>query len=93
MDAPELAALVLLEHAIEIARVAVLAQHVDLLDPDAPFPRTPQPGADVTLPFFNGAHALTLVIRRYRAAVAQAAANRGASREDGFLFGSNDDKL
>lgn len=93
MDAPELAALVLLEHAIEVAWVAVLAQHVDLLDSEAPFTRAPQPGADLTTPFFNGAHVLTLVIRRYRAAVAQAAASRDVSRNDGFAFGPNDDNV
>jgi hypothetical protein len=91
MDAPELAALVVLEHAIEVAWVAVLAQHVDLLDPDAPQRRAPQPGAALTMPFFNGAHALTLVLRRYRAAVAHAAASSSASRDDAFC--SNDENV
>jgi hypothetical protein len=94
MDAPELAALVLLEHAIEVAWVAVLAQHVDLLDPDAPFTREAQPGAELTRPFFNSAHALTLVLRRYRAAVARAAAvaaGGDGSRDESV--GSDDPKL
>lgn len=81
MDAPELAALAVLEHAIEVAWVAVLAQHVDLLDPDAPFTREARPGADLTAPFFHSAHALTLVLRRYRASVA-VAARRDVPRDD-----------
>jgi hypothetical protein len=87
MDAPQLAALVLLEHAIEVARVAVLAQHIDLLDPDPPFRRDPQPGDELTTPFFTRAHALSVVIRRYRAAVAQA---DDASRERSALPGDED---
>jgi len=83
MDAPELAALAVLAHAIDVAWVAMLAQHGDLLDPDAPTSSAPQPGAALSMPFFNGAHALTLVIRRYRAAVAQAAAEREASGAGG----------
>lgn len=73
MNAPELAALVLLEQAIDVARIAVLAQHHDLLDPDAPRPRAPEPGAHLTESFFTRAHALQVVVRRYRAAVAIAA--------------------
>ena len=80
MDAPELAALALLEHAIDVARISVLARHVELLDPDAPFQREPQPGSDLTSPFFARAHALTVVIRRYRAAIAQADVDLDASR-------------
>jgi hypothetical protein len=83
MDAPELAALAVLAHAIDVAWVAMLAQHSDLLDPDAPTSAAPRPGAALSMPFFNGAHALTLVIRRYRAEVAQAAAERQASGDDG----------
>ena len=83
MDAPELAALALLEHAIDVARVAVLAQHVDLLDPDPPFRREPQPGGELTRPFLARAHALWVVTRRYRAAVAQAAVGLDGSRDDG----------
>lgn len=91
MDAPELAALAVLQHAIEVAWVAVLAQHVDLLDPDAPFRRAPQPGADLTTPFFRGAHALSLVIRRYRAVVAKAAESRSGSPDDALC--SDDEHL
>lgn len=83
MVAPELAALAVLERAIDVAWIALLAQHVDLLDPDAPFMRAPRPGANVAMPLFKVAHALTLVIRRYRAAVAEAAASHDPSR-DGF---------
>ena len=88
MDAPELAALALLEHAVEVAWIALLARHVDLLDPDAPFRRAPQPGAAVTTPFFNAAHVLTDVIRRYRDALALAAAIRNPPVPgDGFISG------
>lgn len=83
MDAPELAALALLEHAIDVARVAVLAQHVELLDPDPPFRREPQPGAELTRPFLARAHALSIVIRRYRAAVALAPVS-ACSADDEF---------
>lgn len=74
MDAPELAALALLEHAIHVARIALLAQHIELLDPDAPTQRQPQPGGLLTTAFFARSYDLAVVIRRYRAAVAQAAA-------------------
>jgi hypothetical protein len=91
MDAPELAALALLEHAIDVARVALLAQHVELLDPDAACQREAQPGDHLTAAFFARAYELAVVIRRYRAAVAQAAAgldnspahrNRGCRADD-----------
>lgn len=72
MDVPELAALALLEHAIDVARVAVLAQHLELIDPDAPFRCDPRPNNDVTGVFFVRAHALSVAIRRYRAAVVPA---------------------
>ena len=83
MDAPEIAALALLEPAIEVARVALLAQHVDLLDPDPPFRREPQPGRELTRPFLARAQALSLVIRRYRAAIAQAPVS-SCSPDDDF---------
>jgi hypothetical protein len=85
MDTPELAALALLEHAIDVARIAILAQHIGLLDPDPPCRRDPKPGDELTTPFFTSAHALTIVIRRYRAAVAQAVeldAERGRRSDD-----------
>lgn len=82
MDAPELAALALLEHAIDVARVAVLAQHVELLDPDPPFRSEPKPGGELTRPFLARAHALLIVIRRYRAAIAQAAASSCSADDD-----------
>jgi hypothetical protein len=79
MGAPELAALALLEHAIDVARIALLAQHVELLDPDAPTQREPQPGGLLTTAFFARSYDLAVVIRRYRAAVADAAAGLDAS--------------
>jgi hypothetical protein len=88
MDAPELAAFALLEHAIDVACIALLAQHIYLLDSDPPVQREPLPGGDLTKPFFARARALTVVLRRYRAALAQAA---NASRDDGF--GSEDENF
>ena len=82
MDAPELAALALLEHAIDVARVAVLAQHIDLIDPDAPSPCSPLPGADLTALFFARAYALSTVIWRYRAALAPTAGQSGPAKPD-----------
>jgi hypothetical protein len=79
MDAPELAALALLEHAIHVARIALLAQHVELLDPDAPTQREPQPGGSLTTAFFARSYDLAVVIRRYRAAIANAAAGLDGS--------------
>ena len=79
-DAPELAALAVLEHAIDVARVAVLAQHVDLLDPDAPFRRDPRPGDALTPALLASARALSVIIRRYRAAVAQGVLGFTAAR-------------
>jgi hypothetical protein len=76
LNAPELAALVLLEHAIDVAWVAVLAQHLELIDPDAPFLCAPHQDADLTALFFTRAHALSVAVRRYRAAVAAAAEQR-----------------
>jgi hypothetical protein len=78
--APELAALALLEHAIHVARIALLAQHVELLDPDAPCRGKAQPGAELTNRFLARAYDLSAVIRRYRAAVGQAAASIDPSR-------------
>lgn len=68
-DAPELAALVLLTHAIDVARVAVLAQYIDLLDPDAPFRRDRRHGDALVPQLLASARALSVLIYRYRAAV------------------------
>jgi hypothetical protein len=93
MEAPELAALALLEHAIHVARIAVLAQHVELLDPDAPPQREAQPGGQLTTAFFARAYELAVVIRRYRAVVALAAAGRDGSPDRPARGGRADDDL
>lgn len=82
MDAPELAALVILEHAIEVAWLAMLAQHVELLDPDAPRPHEPGRGSSLATRFFARAHALSDVIHRYRAVVAEASRGFDGARDD-----------
>ncbi len=86
MDAPELAALALLENAIDVARIAVLAQHADLLDPDAPYwsRRATLPGANLTTAFFAHTHALWMTVRRYRAAVAASAVVTTPDDHDDF---------
>ena len=85
MDAPELAALALLEHAIHVARIAVLAEHIELLDPDAPSERDAHPADHLTSAFFARAYDLAVVLRRYRAAVTRAAARGDAGRTDDDL--------
>lgn len=82
MSAPELAALALLEHALHVARIAMLAQHVELLEPDASFQPDAQPGAELTTSFFARSYALSVVIRRYRTAVAQAAVALDGAHDD-----------
>jgi hypothetical protein len=90
MGAPELAALAILEHAIHVASLAMLAEHPELLDPDPPFRHEPEPGAHITTPFFARAHALSIVIRRYRTAITRAALAREAARDDACHSDHND---
>ena len=73
-DAPELAAIALLEHALDVVRLALLARHTHLLDPDAPpwAETAPQPGEAIAGAFFKRAYPLGLLLRRYRGAVADA---------------------
>lgn len=83
MHAPELAALAVLEHAIHCARLALLAQHPQLLDDEDALARgDADPGADVAERFLDRAHEMYVVIQRYRVAVANAPV--GGNVDDGF---------
>jgi len=89
-DAPELAALELLEHALHVAGLALLARHAHLRDPDAPpwIARTgPRSAEAAASAYFERAHHLAVVLRRYRAAVAAEAAEIAAA---GHLRGNAD---
>jgi len=80
-DAPELAAIALLEHALDVVRLALLARHTHLLDPDAPpwVEKAPEPGEAIAGAFFKRAYHLGLLLRRYRGAVAGAGARQDAA--------------
>ena len=82
VNAPELASLALLEHAIEIARLAVLAEHHELLDSDALLVRHAHPGAFLTHRLFVRAHRLLVIVRQYRVAVSAAAGSTAYVRAD-----------
>jgi hypothetical protein len=71
VSAPELAAIVLLEHALDLTAHALLAQHPTLTDDCA---QTPDDGPVVTLAhsICRRAAALEQVLRRYRHAVRDA---------------------
>ena len=74
IGAPELAALAMLEAAIHFTRIALLAQHAELLMEDEFLARGElRPGADIAARFLHRAHEMYVVIRDYRAAIAHAA--------------------
>jgi hypothetical protein len=80
-DAPELAAIALLEHALDVVRLALLARHAHLLDPDAPpwVEKAPEPGEAIAGAFFKRAYHLGLLLRRYRGEVAGPCARQDAA--------------
>jgi len=82
VNAPELASLALLEHAIEIARLAVLAEHHELIEPEAPPLPHVHPGAYLTHRLFVRAHRLLVIVRQYRVAVSAAAGSTTYVRAD-----------
>jgi hypothetical protein len=85
MQAPELAAIILLEHALDVATDALLAEHTTLIDD---FQSPPQQGAIVRLAHAICCRAATLreVLRRYRGAVRDATTPPGHDRADDNLF-------
>jgi len=70
--APELAAVILLEHALDIARDALLAEHLTLID-DFRRPRDDGPVVFLANTICLRAIALRDTLRRYRCAVRDAA--------------------
>jgi hypothetical protein len=81
--APELAAIVLLEHALDIAIYALIAEHPTLLD-DFAFARDKSPVLSHAATIWRRANSLGDVLRRYRLAVRDAStpAEHDASDDD-----------
>jgi hypothetical protein len=85
IDAPELAAILLLEHALAIARDALVAEHLTLID-DLQSPR--DEGAVVALAqvICQRGGALRETLHRYRRAVRDAAAQTPDDSSDDLPF-------
>jgi hypothetical protein len=71
-DAPELAAIILLEHALDVATDALLAEHMTLID-DFHSPRQQGPVVYLAHGICRRAAALRETLWRYRRAVREAA--------------------
>jgi hypothetical protein len=85
IDAPELAAIILLEHALDVAASAILAEHMTLID-DFHRPREQGPVVSLAHTICRRAGALRDTLVRYRRAVRDAAASAAADH-------ANDDDL
>jgi len=68
MDAPQLAALQLLEAAFHVTSLALLAAHAELIDPDYPH-RGVDPAAPLAARLLRQTHDICLAIRAYRRAL------------------------
>jgi hypothetical protein len=79
IDAPELAAIILLEHALDVAASALLAEHMTLID-DFHNPRQQGAVLSLALTICLRASALRDTLVRYRLAVRRAAASDAADR-------------
>lgn len=77
VDAPELAAIILLEHALDVAASALLAEHMTLID-DFHRPREQGPVVSLAHTICRRAGALRDTLVRYRRAVRDAAASAAA---------------
>jgi len=77
IDAPELAALILLEHALDVAASALLAEHMTLID-DFHRPREQGPVVSLAHTICRRAGALRDTLVRYRRAVRDAATSAAA---------------
>ena len=77
IDAPELAAIILLEHALDVAASALLAEHVTLID-DFHRPREQGPVVSLAHTICRRAGALRDTLVRYRRAVRDAVASDDA---------------
>jgi hypothetical protein len=78
--APELAAIILLEHALDVATHALLAEHPTLTD-DFARARDDTPALSLAHQICLRAGALEDTLRRYRHAVADVARSRSASND------------
>ena len=74
IDAPELAAIILLEHALDVAASALMAEHMTLID-DFHRPRELGPVVSLAHTICRRAGALRDTLVRYRNAVRDAAAS------------------
>jgi hypothetical protein len=74
IDAPELAAIILLEHALDVAASALVAEHMTLID-DFHRPREQGPVISLAHTICRRAGALRDTLVRYRRAVRGAAAS------------------
>jgi hypothetical protein len=74
IDAPELAAIILLEHALDVAASALVAEHMTLID-DFHRPREQGPVVSLAHTICRRAGALRDTLARYRSAVRDAAAS------------------
>jgi hypothetical protein len=77
VNAPELAAIILLEHALDVAASALLAEHLTLID-DFHLPREQGPVVSLAHTICRRAAALRDTLVRYRRAVRDAAASADA---------------
>ena len=77
IDAPELAAIILLEHALDVAASALVAEHLTLID-DFHLPREQGPVVSLAHTICRRAGALRNILVRYRRAVRDAAASDDA---------------
>ena len=85
VDAPELAAISLLEHALAVVRDALLAEHLTMIDD---FHRPGEQGRVVALAYAicRREAALRETLRRYRHAVRKAAAPAARHPSDDDVF-------
>ncbi len=74
VDAPELAAIILLEHALDVAASALVAEHMTLID-DFHRPCEQGPVLSLAYTICRRAGALRDILVRYRRAVRDAAAS------------------
>ena len=85
IDAPELAAIVLLEHALDVAASALVAQHLTLID-DFHRPADQGPVVSLAHTICRRAGAMRDALVRYRRAVRDAATALDRTPEDDLPF-------
>ena len=85
IDAPELAAIMLLEHALDVAASALVAQHLTLID-DFHRPADQGPVVSLAHTICRRARALHQTLAGYRRAVRDAATADDRTHEDDLPF-------